>query len=436
MRRLLQRACLLVSLAVLALFLNPSPVFAQLSDEQLEVFNNHILYFDTDDSTACASASGPGATDGSNVDRFLQVLAHQESHGNPKAHAPGSSAAGKYQYLTSTWHGSAKANYPPADQYVTADVAPESVQDALAKIEYTKKFKIFNSDLFKLALSHFYPAALSDPSKLDALIGSNTITPRQYANSIVNKINSGVGSNIGLHYTEAPDFGTYFAAAEGALPTVQAVAPSAVVTDCGGSRVSGDCGANGLRVPEGGSGVNVCYFNQSEVGQRVGNSPYNWAGCGCEPTSTLMIRATYEKQPDMSPMEVLNGVKAAGAVVGGCEGAFPINWMSKYFTPLGYKVVKVKDRTEGPTTDSTLVKVKDLLSQGYVMMAHTGKNSPKPSVDSAGTTPTPGHYLLVHGVDAQGNFYVANPGAKADNGKAVTPDRMKTWLDEFYAVKK
>src|SRR5262249_28759061 len=163
-----------------------------------------------------------------------------------------------------------------------------------------KKFKLFNSDIFKLAVSHFYPAALTDPSKLDALIGSNSITPRQYANSIISKMNSGVGKDIHLFYSQAPDFAVYYAQAQGTVPDANTATPSAVANGCGDNSITGDCGTHTLSVPPGGGGVNVCYFNQADLkgGNDPNGQPYNWPGCGCLPTSSLMIQATMDKNPN------------------------------------------------------------------------------------------------------------------------------------------
>lgn len=430
-----RRLICLLSLTVLCVSFMGNLVQA-LPQEQREVFDSGIYRYDyaEQDCGNAAGATGQGFTDGTGVDRFLQVLAHQESGGNPKAANPGSSARGKYQYITSTWHAHAKDYYPPADAYSTADVAPEAVQDALAKIEYTEKFVAFGSDLFKLAISHFYPAANSDPSKLDDKIGSNSITPRGYANSIINKIKTGVGIGIGLHYIEAPEFKTFFnqISTEGSETPVQPIVgdtsgTTAAPSVCGqqGAVAGGDCGDKTLRVPAGGSGVTVCNYKQAALSG--GN--YNWPGCGCLPTSVLNIRATMEKSPTLDHLTVLGGMRAAGGVyTDGCSGV--IGGAVNYLKNQGYKVDPIQYRG-GTMTDSSLQRAKEALGKGQLILAHTSV-----SVDSAGDNATSGHFLVVHAVDAQGNFYVANPGATADNGKPVSPARMKAWLDEFFAVSK
>jgi hypothetical protein len=437
MKTLLRRAVCLLSLIAFCLsVLSANALAAGLPRAQSDLYKNQIFRFNysEQDCTATGAAGGPGMTDGSGVDRFLQVIAQQESGGNPAAANPHSSARGKYQYITSTWVGVTRANYPPAAAYSTADKAPEAYQDATAKIEYTKKFVAFKSDIFKLAVSHFYPAANEDPSMLDAQIGSNTITPRGYANSIIAKMNSGVGIGIGLHYTEAPEFAKYFgmiSSAPGQAPVNTQVGDTTGTTEassiCGGNgSVAGTgCGDKTLQVPSGGTGVNVCNFKQSALAGGV----YNWPGCGCLPTSILDIRATMENSPTLDHVAVLNGLKASGGVYSdGCSGV--LGGGLSYLRSQGYQVNTILGRG-GAVSDSVLAKIKDALGQGNLILTHTHV-----SVDSAGVNPTAGHFLVIYAVDDKGNFYVANPGSTADNGKPVTPARLKVWLDEFIAVKK
>ena len=209
MRRFNQTLSLLVGLLML---LQPSAVHADPLTQR-RVIDSGARYFNIED-VACNSTS----ISGGGVDRFLQVLAFQESGGSPTAQARTSSASGKYQYIDSTWR-SRTAIYGPAGQYVRAKDAPEEVQDAVAFIEYTQKFKDLENDIFKLAVSHFYPIANTRPDLLDVVPPSNAITPRQYADKLVNNIGEGIGADIPLRYSEAPEFQVWIARVGGAAPT-------------------------------------------------------------------------------------------------------------------------------------------------------------------------------------------------------------------------
>lgn len=199
------------------------------------------------DSTMCCadgSPSGGGASAPSDLDKFLKVLAYQESGGDPTQPGSAGGARGKYQYIDSTWQSSASSYYPPANKYATANLAPEAVQDAVAYLEYLTKFKEYNGDIFKLAVSHFYPAANTDPSLLDVVPPANVITPRQYANSIVSKINSsGPWDKIPLKYASAPDFEKWLNKVSSA-PSGSDSSPSTPAPGCGDSSGSGGSGSS------------------------------------------------------------------------------------------------------------------------------------------------------------------------------------------------
>ncbi|MFP4810558.1 transglycosylase family protein [Mammaliicoccus sciuri] len=83
----------------------------------------------TQTSTTSSSASS-SASEGSsvNVNDHLKLIAQRESGGDLKAVNPTSGAAGKYQFLQSTWDSVAPAEY----KGVSPTEAPESVQDAAA----------------------------------------------------------------------------------------------------------------------------------------------------------------------------------------------------------------------------------------------------------------------------------------------------------------
>lgn len=180
-----------------------------LSPEQKKLYQKNILYYDLGCSEVSKENEIKFGKSG-DVEKFLKALAYQESGGDPNQPGSAGGARGKYQYIDSTWKSSAEAYYAPALKYQQAHTAPESVQDAVAFLEYSKKFDELGDDLFELAVSHFYPAANSDSSLLDVVPPANVITPRQYANKLINSIKQGgEWEKIPLKYSEAPDFEKY-----------------------------------------------------------------------------------------------------------------------------------------------------------------------------------------------------------------------------------
>jgi len=202
---------------------------------------------------------------------------------------------------------------------------------------------------------------------------------------------------------------------------------------CGGGVNGGCTGANTLKVSGGGTGTDTCYFNQADP--TLQPRDYKWQGCGCLPTSTLIIRSTIEKNPSLSSAEVLAGIRSKGGVAGdNCSGV--IGGATSYLQSLGYNVDTILPE-HGDMTDGILTKVAQALGQGKLVLTHTSKfvNS-----DYTPESKTDGHFLVIYAVDTQGNFYVANPGAKIDSpvpaGRALSASKIKDWLDMAIAVKK
>ncbi len=217
-------------LAALILFM-PLQVLA-ISQKDNAAVNNDTVFYDSTDGCNTNANAVTGAS-GDIIVRFLQALAYQENGGKPTG-TSGTGARGKFQYIDSTWHSSAKAYYPPADQYATANDAPEAVQDAVAYLEYAHKYNDLGGDIFKMAVSHFYPAALTDASKMDIVPSGNSITPREYGNSVLNYFNNGTGKDIVFHYQDAPDFAKY--AAEAGAPADATPAPTSSASAPAGTK--------------------------------------------------------------------------------------------------------------------------------------------------------------------------------------------------------
>lgn len=208
-----------------------SRVSAQEECKESDLQNAQVAMLNCGGGNTCQTSSAVGGS----LDRFLQVLAFQESRGNPTAQAGTSSASGKYQYINSTWKARA-ALYGPSGQYSRAKDAPEEVQDAVAYIEYAQKFNSNNGDLFKLAVNHYLPAALSNEALLDRVpAGGNKFTPREYGNKLIENVGKGIGAEIVLKYKAAPEFDTWVAKV-GGIPANQG---AAVTVNSGGSA----CGA-------------------------------------------------------------------------------------------------------------------------------------------------------------------------------------------------
>lgn len=245
LKNITRRAILLLSVLVMATG-NSLPVGAEILIDKALIEKGITQYDSRVSRDTCDGDDGPATT--GDVDRFLQVLADQESGGNPRAESSLSSASGKYQYIDGTWRAR-KTIYPPSGQYARASAAPEAVQDAVAYIEYSQKFVDLDGDIFKLAVSHFYPAANTNPALLDIAPGNNSITPREYAESVLSKITEGVGTNIPLLYRQAPEFDTYNkAGAPAATPDAtpsQPQNPSQGPTAAAGHKVFLDPGHGG-----------------------------------------------------------------------------------------------------------------------------------------------------------------------------------------------
>lgn len=359
---------------------NNSPAVGNIRDATNEIvrqlrasstsFNNQT----TSSCSACSVVAAGG------VARFVQTLAFKESGGNPVA-GDSSGAKGKYQYMDSTWQSHAKSYYAPAAQFSTASAAPESVQDAVAYIEYSVKYEELKGDLFKMAVSHYLPAALEDPSRMDVVPPGNTETPRQYANNFLEDLNTGKGKSIPLKFNEAPDFATWYQKALG----------HSYAADTSTSRDTTGCSGG---IP---SDSMVFYeqYDDKWADHAYGSSTIAESGCG--PTSVAMVVATLADRT-VTPIQTADFGTSNNSYIPGVGSSHqrmlvegPQHWGLRV-TPLGTNLERA----------ATFIR-----NGGLVIAGGTGQHP-----FSGG-----GHIIVLRGLDKNGRFLVANPAPNLQNGR-------------------
>lgn len=189
---------------------SPVRVLAITQDEANSIYTDTVWYdpnsSDFTDITGNICAAGGEAS----VDRLMQAVAQHESGGDPGAVNAKGGAYGKYQYIDSTWQGAARSYYPSATQYTHASDAPEAVQDAVTYYRFAALANKYDGSIWKIAVVQYYPAALDDldywMDRVPAPEAGNTQTIRQFANQIVDWVNSGDGKDITLKYKQLSDF--------------------------------------------------------------------------------------------------------------------------------------------------------------------------------------------------------------------------------------
>lgn len=114
---------------------------------------------------------------------ILDTIRTLESGGNYTARAERASAAGAYQYITTTWRHWAERAGVSTDDYPTADTAPPDVQDRVAAANVTAILAANDNIVDAVPISWYYPAALTNPALMDTIPrpdAGNTLTIRQY----------------------------------------------------------------------------------------------------------------------------------------------------------------------------------------------------------------------------------------------------------------
>lgn len=353
-------------------------------------------------SGSCTCEEDSASTNGVDIDRLLRAIAQRESGGDPTAEASGSTASGKYQYIDGTWQ-SRKSSYPPSGDYTHAANAPEPIQDAVAYIEYTKKIQDFNGDLVKIAVSHYYPIANTDPEKMDIVPPGNTLTPRQYAEGFKNSYDSNEGSGIPLKYQEAPEFDRY------------ATAPT-------GSSVSNDGCGSGSAGFEDLDGVSMFYQNKEPwASQDYGIGTIE--DCGCGPTS-LAIAVKTLTGFDTDPKRMADWFVENGGQVGG--GSCASNWIWQSKAALFESTYGIKVRSIGGSASS----IKSALASGDSMVLM--------SQDSNGMFTSGGHIMLARGVNSDDKILVADPNSKefSERAEGFTDAEIEAGLRAAWVIEK
>ena len=136
------------------------------------------------------------------LEAYLYGLRMVESGGNYKAKSGISSAAGAYQYIKSSWN-----NYRG---YVTADLAPSTVQDARASSDATNALTTHSGwtweNVAALHLTGSFTQS-NDKSKWDVHPGKGNPSIKDYVAKVIAKMNSYSGGGS-TPATPAPTTGT------------------------------------------------------------------------------------------------------------------------------------------------------------------------------------------------------------------------------------
>lgn len=365
------------------------------------------------DSASTSSSSTP--VNGVDIDRLLKAIAQRESGGDPKAQSGSSSASGKYQYIDGTWQ-SRKSIYPPSGDYSHAKDAPESIQDAVAYIEYTQKVKDFGGDLTKIAVSHFYPIANDKPELMDVVPPSNSITPRQYAEGFIRSYEADEGSSITLKYRDAPEFDKYNTSSSASSDTPTDTTPVA----------GGDCSDTEDTDTSSGfenvDGISMFYQTKEPwASQSYGIG--NIKDCGCGPTS-LAIAAKTIGGANTDPKKMADWFVSNGGQVGG--GSCASNWIWESRSSLFASTYDLNISSISASADA----IKSSLSEDGTMVLM--------SQDNNGMFTSGGHIMLARGVNADGKILVADPNSEEYTKRSAgfSDQEIEAGLRAAWVIKK
>jgi hypothetical protein len=422
------------------ILLVPASSTVALSQDQLNIFDSGINYYDLNSGSQACSTSGLAGS--SSVKLLMEAIAMHESGGDPKAQNPGTSASGKYQIFDSTWQGLAKRYYPPAQQFARAYEAPEYVQDAVVYLAFGyQAIKQYNA--FQIAVGWYggSPIINQIPKLFNTVPAGNTQSYGQYGNEIVDFMLAGKAedsiatkygdsprygntplSKIQINPESAPDFNTYLTKLGKAVPELRVVeyssngqpidstAPSAV-----GQAVAAPVA--GCGTPAG----NFVFYTQNDpqwanhliyTGNVCGGAPDDIGCAGCGPTSVAMVVASLADS-SVTPVDTgdymtkVHGYSADGATVDGLTKALE-HW-------------GLKTQQLGTSFDAAISVIKN----GGLVIAGGHISSPY-SAD--------GHVVVLRGLDSSGNFLIGNPAPWLQNSQDQGFSAADLGADTIYMI--
>lgn len=114
---------------------------------------------------------------------ILDTIRTLESGGDYTIRARGASAAGAYQYITSTWRHWAEEAGVSTELYPTADTAPPHIQDQVAGVNVSAILADHNNLIEVVPVIWYHPAALGNSEIMDHVpmpSAGNVLTVREY----------------------------------------------------------------------------------------------------------------------------------------------------------------------------------------------------------------------------------------------------------------
>ena len=157
----------------------------------------------------------------------------------------------------------------------------------------------------------------------------------------------------------------------------------------------------------------------SQADPRWGKSPYppgnddggTYQNSGCGITSFAMI-ATYLEGEEITPVDVY---ERTGIVT---YSGNPIGDMAKHYNMEAVNVTET-DLGGGATNEQIVAAINKYLNDGYLI-----ELSGKIASGKNGVFSDKGHYIVLYGRDSKGEWLMADPGHKDNNGKAWDPMKL------------